>query len=113
MAFAALLMGPVSFWVDDPLSLTPTTPAILAVVVLGVFSTAVAMVIYFRLVRTLGPLGVTTGSYLRAGFSVVLGVLLLGETLSPNLIIGLVMIFIGVATVTGHLKFPIRKSAIS
>ena len=113
MAFAALLMGPVAFWVDDPLSLTPTTPAILAVVALGVFSTAVAMVIYFRLVRTLGPLGVTTGSYLRAGFSVVLGVLLLGETLSPNLIIGLVMIFIGVATVTGHLKVPIRKSTIS
>ena len=113
MAFAALLMGPVSFWVDDPFSLTPTAPAVAAVVAMGVFSTAIAMAIYFRLVRTLGPLGVTTGSYMRAGFSVVLGVVLLGEALSPTLILGLVMIFAGVAIVTGHLKSPTRKPAIS
>ncbi|MFQ6550261.1 DMT family transporter [Aestuariibius sp. 2305UL40-4] len=108
MAFAALLMGPVSFWVGDPLSLEPTAPAIAAVIAMGVFSTAIAMAIYFRLVRTLGPLGVTTGSYIRAGFSVVLGVALLGEALSPTLIAGLVMIFAGVAIVTGHLKLPTK-----
>ncbi|WP_298938027.1 EamA family transporter [uncultured Ruegeria sp.] len=113
MAFAALLMFPVSLWVDDPLSLAPTAPAIAAVVAMGVFSTAIAMAIYFRLVRTLGPLGVTTGSYMRAGFSVLLGVLLLGEALSPTLIIGLLMIFGGVAIVTGHLKLPTRKSTAS
>ena len=110
MAFAALLLFPVSVLVDDPLSLSPTVPAIAAVVVLGVFSTAIAMAIYFRLVRTLGPLGVTMGSYLRAGFSVALGILLLGEALSPTLVIGLVMIFTGVAIVTGHLKLPSRDT---
>ncbi|WP_299593010.1 EamA family transporter [uncultured Tateyamaria sp.] len=109
MSFAALLMLPVSIWVDDPLSLSPTAPAIAAVIAMGVFSTAIAMAIYFRLVRTLGPLGVTTGSYMRAGFSVVLGILLLGEALSPTLIVGLVMIFAGVAIVTGHLKLPNRN----
>lgn len=113
MTFAALLMGPLSFWADDPFSLTPTAPAIAAVVALGVFSTAIAMAIFFRLVRTLGPLGVTIGSYMRAGFSVVLGVLLLGEALSTTLIIGLGMIFAGVAIVTGHLKFPTRNAATS
>lgn len=108
MAFAALLMLPISVLADDPLMLTPTPSAIAAVITLGIFSTALAMVIYFRLVRTLGPLGVTTGSYMRAGFSVALGVLVLGETLSPALIVGLIMIFIGVAIVTGHLKRPRR-----
>ncbi|MGP1255156.1 MAG: DMT family transporter [Kiloniellales bacterium] len=104
MAFAALLMGPLSLWSEDPLSLSPSWEAIAAIVVLGAFSTALAMAIYFRLVRTLGPLGVTTGSYLRAGFSVLLGVVLLGEPLSPTLILGLPMIFAGVAIVTGHLR---------
>ncbi len=104
-------MGPVSFWVDDPFSLTPTALAVAAIVAMGPFSTAIAMAIYFRLVRTLGPLGVTTGSYMRSGFSVVLGVLLLGEALSPTLIIDLVMIFAGVAILTGHLKFPTRNPA--
>ncbi|WP_305983889.1 DMT family transporter [Roseibium sp. MMSF_3544] len=109
MAFAALLMLPVSLWVDHPFSLSPTPPALAAVAAMGVFSTAIAMVIYFRLIRTLGPLGVTTGSYLRAGFSVVLGILLLGENLSPSLIAGLVLIFAGVAFVTGHLNLATRK----
>ncbi|MEL7464807.1 MAG: DMT family transporter [Pseudomonadota bacterium] len=109
MAFATLVMAPVSFWVDDPLSLAPSASAVVAVIAMGVFSTAVAMVIYFRLVSTLGPLGVTTGSHMRAGFSVVLGVLLLGEALSSALLIGLVMILLGVAIVTGHLKWPIKR----
>lgn len=113
MAFAAVFMFPVSAWIDDPLSLAPTVPAIAAVVAMGVFSTAIAMAIYFRLVRTLGPLGVTTGSYMRAGFSVLLGVLLLGEALSLPLVIGLLMIFAGVAIVTGHLKLPARETTAS
>lgn len=112
MAFAALLMLPISIFVDDPLSLSPTAPAIAAVIVLGVFSTAIAMVIYFRLIRTLGALEVTTGSYLRAGFSVVLGVRLLGEPLSPSLVLGLVMIFFGIAIVTGLLRLPFRNQSL-
>lgn len=112
MALAALVMAPVSLWIDQPFMLAPTAEALVAVVGLGVFSTAIAMAIYFRLVRTLGPLGVTAGSYLRAGFSVALGVLLLGETLSPTLMIGLVLIFAGVAIVTGQVA-PARRAAVS
>ncbi len=109
MALAALVMFPVSLRVDDSMNLSPTVPAIAAVIALGVFSTAIAMVIYFRLLRTMGALGVTTGSYLRAGFSVILGVLLLGEALSLTLVLGLVMIFAGVAIVTGFLKLPFKS----
>ena len=110
MGFAASLMFPFSVWIDDPLTLSPTPSAIAAVIAIGIFSTAIAMAIYFRLVRTLGSLGVTTGSYMRAGFSVVLGILLLDEALSSTLIVGLLMIFVGVAIVTGHLKLPFQKT---
>lgn len=109
MAFAALFMLPASLWVDSPFEIMPTALAIAAVVALSVFSSAIAMIIYFRLVRTLGPLGVTTDSYTRAGFSVVLVVVLLGEVVSPSLIAGLVLIFAGVAIATGHLKLPNRQ----
>ncbi|MXN63384.1 EamA family transporter [Stappia sp. GBMRC 2046] len=111
MTFAALLMLPLSILADDPASLSPSLSAITAVMALGVFSTAIAMTIYFRLVRTLGPLGVATGGYMRAGFSVVLGALLLGEALSGALLAGLVLIFAGVAIVTGLLKLPVRQAA--
>ncbi|NRG17673.1 EamA family transporter [Rhizobiales bacterium] len=111
MTFAALVMLPLSAWADDPLSLSPPISSVAAVIGLGVFSTALAMTIYFRLVRTLGPLGVATGGYMRAAFSVLLGALLLGEALTGTLLLGLVTIFAGVAIVTGFVKLPARKTA--
>lgn len=112
MTMAAILILPVSLYVDHPWTLAPSSEAIWSVVVLGVFSTALAMIIYFRLVKTLGTLGVTSGSYLRAGFSVLLGIMLLDEALSLSLAIGLVLIFLGVAIVTGRIRWPIgRKEA--
>ncbi|WP_159096958.1 DMT family transporter [Pseudovibrio sp. Alg231-02] len=106
MTLAACLMAPIAFTFDQPLKLSPSPESLASILTLGVFSTALAMVLYFRLVRTLGPLGVTTGSYLRAGFSVVLGALFLSETLTTNLLTGLLFIFTGVALATGQIKLP-------
>lgn len=112
MTMATILMLPVSLSVDAPWRLAPSPEAIWSVLALGVFSTALAMIIYFRLVKTLGVLGVTSGSYLRAGFSVLLGVVLLDEALTLSLVAGLVLIFLGVAIVTGLTEWPAgRKKA--
>ncbi|WP_227286942.1 hypothetical protein [Boseongicola sp. H5] len=75
------------------------------------FELALFMTTTFTPAQVVLPVGVgaTTGSYMRAGFSVGLGVLVLGEALSTALIIGLVMIYAGVAIVTGHLKWPIWR----
>lgn len=111
MTMATLLMLPLSLYADRPWELTPSTETIWSVVGLGVLSTALAMIIYFRLVQTLGPLGVTTGSYLRAGISVLLGVALLNEEMSTGLAIGLLLILLGVAIVTGHVKWPFGQTS--
>lgn len=110
MTMATLLMLPLSLYLDRPWELAPSTEAVWSVVSLGVLSTALAMVIYFRLVQTLGALGVTTGSYLRAGFSVLLGIALLHEELSSGLAIGLPLILLGVAIVTGHVNWPSKRT---
>jgi len=106
MGFGALLMIPIALAVDAPLSLAPDARALAAIAAMGLLSTALASVLFFRLVRTLGPLGVTTGSYMRAGFSILLGTWLLGEAVTPALAIGLMLIFLGVALVTGLLRPP-------
>ena len=72
---------------------------------LSVFCTAVALLIYFRLVRTIGSMGVASQSYLRAGVGVVLGLLLLGETISPSVAAGLIAAIVGVALINA----PTRK----
>src|SRR3546814_19941051 len=58
---------------------------------------ALALLLYFRLVRTLGSMGVASQAYLRSGVSVMLGILLLGETFRPAVGLGLVAVILGVA----------------
>ena len=101
LTMAAAVMLPVAIAADHPWTLTPAGQAVASIAALGVLSTALAMVIYFRLVRTLGALGVTSGSYLRAGLSIVLGMYFLNEPLFPSRLLGLFLIFASVAIITG------------
>jgi drug/metabolite transporter (DMT)-like permease len=103
----AAILIPVSLLVDRPWLLAPSMSSMLALLALAVFSTAFAFVIYFRLIQTLGSVGTTAQAYLRVPIGVALGVLFLGETLSPTAWIGLACVVIGVAAMT----IPTRKVA--
>jgi drug/metabolite transporter (DMT)-like permease len=100
MSCAAILMLPAAIVIERPWTLAPTSQAVAAVLVLSVPCTAIAMVIYFRLIRTLGALGTTSGSYLRAGFAVALGVACLGESFTGISVLGMVLVVAGVVAVT-------------
>lgn len=108
MSSAAILMVPAAIVVERPWTLTPTSQAVAAVIGLAVVCTALAMVIYFRLIRTLGPLGTTSGSYLRAGFAVALGTTLLGEAFTWSALAGMALIVVAVVVVTA--PSPARHS---
>jgi drug/metabolite transporter (DMT)-like permease len=101
MVSAAFLACIFLVAVSDVDIVRPNVEGLLAIILLGFFSTGVAMIIYFRLVRTLGPVSVTSGGYLRAGFSLLLGYTLLSENITPSMSIGLIFIFLGVA-ITGN-----------
>lgn len=106
MSCAAALMLPIAAVLDRPWTLAPTSQAIAAVLGLAIVCTALAMVIYFRLIRTLGPLGTTSGSYLRAGFAVALGTTLLGESFTWSMLAGMAFIVMGVIAVTAPMRKP-------
>ena len=103
---AAILL-PVSAIVEQPWTIMPSTTSVLALLGLAVFSTAIAFVIYFRLIQTLGSVGTTAQAYLRVPIGVAFGALLLGESLSPTAWIGLGCVVAGVAAMT----IPARKPA--
>lgn len=106
MCCAAFMLLPAALFIDRPWTLSPTSGAVGAVIVLAVLCTAIAMVIYFRLVRALGSLGTTSGSYLRAGFAVVLGVIFLEESFNWSTLAGMALIVVGVIAVTVPLRRP-------
>ena len=100
MICGAIILTPLSLIIDRPWALTPSTASIVALIALAVFSTALAFVIYFRLIQTLGSVGTTAQAYLRVPLGVGLGVVFLGETLSPTVWIGLVCVVAGIAAMT-------------
>jgi drug/metabolite transporter (DMT)-like permease len=105
----AIILLPFSLVIDRPWTLEPPTDAILALIGLSVFSTALAFVIYFRLVNTLGSVGTTAQAYLRVPIGVGIGALFLGETLPASAWAGLVCVIAGVAAMT----MPSRRPALA
>lgn len=101
---AAACLVPAALVVERPWTLEPSMRSLAAASALAFFCTAIALLIYFRLLRTLGPMGVTSQSYLRAGFSVFLGMLVLGETISAAVGIGLAAIILGVAAINYRVR---------
>ncbi len=99
MLCAAVVLIPAAYWVDGVPATLPSSPAIVSTVVLSVACTGLALLLYFRLVWTLGPLGVTSQAYLRAGVGVLLGVVVLGETPSLMVWVGLVISIAGVVVI--------------
>ena len=73
------------------------TPAVLgALLFLGLFSTATAMVVYFRLIRTAGPSFTSQMNYLIPLWAVGIGILFLGEEPTAGHLLGLVLILAGI-----------------
>ena len=105
MTWAMAVLVPAALVLEKPWTLSPGTREIMAALVLSIPCTGVALLIYFRLVRTLGSLGVASQSYLRAGIGVILGVVLLDETLSASVFTGLATAILGVALI----NWPVRK----
>jgi drug/metabolite transporter (DMT)-like permease len=99
MLWATAVLVPACLIADQPWQLSPSPRALIAAMLLGVFCTGLAMLIYFRLLRTLGSLATASQSYLRAGFGVMLGMVVLGEQLTPLVGIGLLAALAGVALI--------------
>jgi drug/metabolite transporter (DMT)-like permease len=99
MIWATVILVPLALALDHPWTLRPGMTALAATAVLSILCTGGALLLYFRLVQTLGPLGVASQSYLRAGVGVVLGLVLLGESVTLPVLAGLAASVLGVALI--------------
>lgn len=87
---------------------TPGAHAWLAMLALGVLCTAVAYVLFFRLIDRLGPAKAITVTFTIPVFAVFYGVTLLGETLTPWMLLCGVVVLCGTALATGAVKLFVR-----
>jgi drug/metabolite transporter (DMT)-like permease len=75
----------------------PGVRAILSVLCLGAVGTALAFVIYYKLMQEIGPARASLVSYLAPGVALFYGAALLDEAITPASIAGLALILAGVA----------------
>ena len=106
MLCGSMVLVPISLVAERPWTIVPSTTSVMALIALSVLSTAFAFVLYFRLVRTLGSVGVTAQAYLRVPVGVAIGIAFLGESLGPSALIGLAGVIAGVAAMIVPVRAP-------
>lgn len=83
--------------------------AMYSTLILGAICTALAYILYFRLIASLGPEKAITVAYLIPVFGIVWGVLFLHELVTFSMLMGAALILFGVSMTTGMFKLKARK----
>jgi drug/metabolite transporter (DMT)-like permease len=98
---SALVSVPLALLIEAPWTLAaPRADSILAVLALGLVSTALGHVLFYWLIARMGPNFVAANNYLAPAVGVLWGVALLGEALTWLRCAALAVIFLGVAIAT-------------
>lgn len=102
-ASAALLLLPMLL-IDRPWALAmPSAQALLALAGLALLSTALAYILFFRILAVAGATNLLLVTFLIPVTAIVLGAAFLGEALAPRHFAGMALIGIGLAAIDGRL----------
>ncbi|MCX9156469.1 DMT family transporter [Niveibacterium sp. 24ML] len=103
---SAIVLLPFAVWLWP--AQTPGLMAWAAVIVLGIGCTALAYLLFFRLIAHVGASRAVTVTFLIPLFGVLWGWVFLGETLSAAMLGAGAVVVLGTALATGVLKLPAR-----
>ena len=109
IAATVVLLGPaVVYWPRT----APDGVSWISAILLGVFCTGIAYVLYFRLLARVGPSRTLTVTYLIPVFGVVWGYAFIGEVITRRMALAGAVIFVGVALATGAFKRSLASQPV-
>lgn len=104
LSASTVMIIPLVFVMHPPWTLPmPSHQAALALIGLALVSTALAYLLFFRIMRAAGPSNVMLVTFLIPVSAILLGSGLLGEELLPRHFIGMAAIFTGLALIDGRI----------
>ncbi len=104
LSASSLILLPVMLWIDRPWMLPmPGAGTLLALFAMAILSTALAYVIYFRLLARVGATNLMLVTFLIPVTAIVLGAAVLGESLMTKHYAGIAGILAGLALIDGRL----------
>jgi drug/metabolite transporter (DMT)-like permease len=103
VSMSTLLILPLALVVDRPWSLPPPGPSTWGVLIaLALLSTALAYILYFRILAAVGATNLLLVTFLIPVSALVLGIRILGERLAPGHLAGMALIALGLAAIDGR-----------
>jgi drug/metabolite transporter (DMT)-like permease len=108
---STLLLLPLALLLEHPWRISPTPASLAALAALGALSTAVAYLLYFRLLRRVGPTNLLLVTFLLPIVALGLGAVFLGERIATGDVAGLALILLGLAAIDGHIFGLVRATS--
>ena len=96
LIWGTLILMPISLFLEQPWNLTPRLDSTLALIYLGIFSTGIAWLLRFYILKHNGLVFQAQVAYLIPIFGVILGFLILDEEITSKVIISLIAVIIGI-----------------
>lgn len=104
VTLSSLMLVPLAFLVERPYSLPMPQPEVwLSLLGLALLSTALAYILYFRILSLAGATNLALVTFLIPVSAILLGALVLGEQLAPQHFAGMGLIATGLGIIDGRL----------
>jgi len=107
LIWGTLVLMPIALFFEQPWSLTPRLDSTVSLIYLGIFSTGLAWLLRFYILKHNGLVFQSQVAYLIPIFGVILGFLILSEAITPKVIISLIAVIIGIYIVKKGSKIKI------
>lgn len=108
---SAAMMLPAAFILEGPPDVSPAPRTIAAIAYFAVASTALAYLLYYRVLAMAGAANLLLCTLLVAPISILLGAVFLGERLPPQALAGFSLLAAGLAIIDGRIfrrRQPVR-----
>ena len=108
---AALALAPLTWWFWPPQPVPMAAWG--AVLALGVVCTGLAYILFFRLIERAGPAKALSVTFAIPVFAILYGVVLLGEVVTPWMLVCGAVIVVGTTLSTGMWRLPTGRSGLA
>ena len=106
---SSIVMVPAAFVIDGVPSFDLSATALGAIAYYVIFATAGAYLLYYRILAAAGSANLMVVTLLMPPISIMLGALVLDETLSTNVYVGLAFLALGLTILDGRLVARLRR----
>lgn len=103
MTASSIMLAPIMLIIDQPWTLpAPSAETVAALIGVASLSTALAYILYFRILATAGATNVLLVTFLIPVTAILLGMLALGEVLQVQHMAGMALIGLGLSAIDGR-----------